>query len=241
MVRLRAGRELSKIGGHGVDRMLKVMVNQPWVFWSEGHNSYVVTQSEDGSYRLHSINGIGEIRWTVTDSLEKCLAATPKHGDWTGEGAASYFFELVEDPRPVVKPQPRKHNRFAYGSGVYVCQSCGRRTRETGDGAQNKLCEPCWDLASYENEASDYGLTTELHVTMHKLYMKIIGLGGKLGKDVASWVGIDDLSVDPMAKKATGPRLKDGVKEVKASHGVRYVREDRPSVYISKTDAFEEN
>lgn len=63
---LKVGRELSVFGGHGIDRKLPVMRTTPAVFWSERGNSYVVVYKE-GNYRIISINGIGEIRWTVEE------------------------------------------------------------------------------------------------------------------------------------------------------------------------------
>ena len=49
----------------------------------------------------------------------------------------------------------QKYNRFRVGSGVYVCQSCGKRTRDVGDGANVRLCLACYDLAGWENAHSD--------------------------------------------------------------------------------------
>ena len=47
-------------------------------------------------------------------------------------------------------------NRFAKFSGVYTCECCGRQTRSTGgDGASHGMCDPCWELAGYENEMQD--------------------------------------------------------------------------------------
>lgn len=64
MAKLRAGRQTVKRGGYGVDRQLRSMVSGPDVYWSGRANSYVVIE-EDGRHTLASINGIGEIRWTV--------------------------------------------------------------------------------------------------------------------------------------------------------------------------------
>jgi outer membrane protein assembly factor BamD len=80
---LRDGRDVTAYGGHGVDRQLATMESGPAVFWGARSNSYVVAQREDGRYRLLSINGIGEIRWTVEDW----------NRDAESEAARAYFFE----------------------------------------------------------------------------------------------------------------------------------------------------
>lgn len=48
-----------------------------------------------------------------------------------------------------------KFNRFTKGTGVYTCDCCGRRTRDTGDGAMNGICGMCYELAGYENLIQD--------------------------------------------------------------------------------------
>lgn len=50
---------------------------------------------------------------------------------------------------------------FMQGVGVYVCSSCGRKTRETGeDESSVELCAYCYLEATLENELSDghYGV-----------------------------------------------------------------------------------
>ena len=54
----------------------------------------------------------------------------------------------------------RKFNRFAsqnFGrSPLYTCESCGKRTRETGEGESDcRLCKKCFITASQENHHSD--------------------------------------------------------------------------------------
>lgn len=49
-----------------------------------------------------------------------------------------------------------KQNRFAKGTGCFVCECCGRRTRENGQGAGGKhTCLECWELAGLENAVLD--------------------------------------------------------------------------------------
>ena len=90
-LRLRPGRELTTRGGYGVARQLRVMRNDPAVFWSTPHaNSYVVVEQPDGTFRVLSINGIGEIRWELN----------PADLGWSGDSAArdavAYFLEAVD-------------------------------------------------------------------------------------------------------------------------------------------------
>jgi hypothetical protein len=49
----------------------------------------------------------------------------------------------------------RQH--FAPGSGCFVCEDCGKRTRNTGDNGQCNLCPDCFEIAGIENEISDCG------------------------------------------------------------------------------------
>ena len=47
-------------------------------------------------------------------------------------------------------------SHFKRGSGVYKCQDCGKRTRETCEGESScDLCLDCFDDASNENEHND--------------------------------------------------------------------------------------
>lgn len=76
-MKLRTDRELTERGGHGVARELRVMRSDAAVFWSKNSNSFVACPTDDGSIRIYSINGIGEIRWAVEDwnRDEESLAA----------------------------------------------------------------------------------------------------------------------------------------------------------------------
>ena len=66
------------------------------------------------------------------------------------------------------KENKMKNNRFAKGSGVYVCQFCGRLTRKTGDGANVGSCELCYEIAGYENQMSDSEVGSENYVEAEK-------------------------------------------------------------------------
>lgn len=57
-----------------------------------------------------------------------------------------------------------KTNRFKAGSGCYVCECCGKRTRETGSCESNVgLCLTCYDEAGLENEHEDGHHDAEPH------------------------------------------------------------------------------
>lgn len=98
--KLKAGRQLSTFGGHGVNRQLNHMRSNEAVYWSRGGNSYVVVQIEepqriwgtvsDPGYHIVSINGIGEIRWSASVSSASWMDADTRT-------AVDYFFEDVDD------------------------------------------------------------------------------------------------------------------------------------------------
>lgn len=51
-----------------------------------------------------------------------------------------------------------RNSRFARGSGVYTCKSCGKKTRETGEGESSiRMCLLCHEIGAFENSLSDGG------------------------------------------------------------------------------------
>lgn len=76
-------------------------------------------------------------------------------------------------------------NRFARGSGMYVCDCCGRKTRSTGCGDNENagLCAECYDLAGIENAISDGGHDENDLVVGAQLYKAIIEKGGQYDFD----------------------------------------------------------
>ncbi len=48
-------------------------------------------------------------------------------------------------------------SRFERGSGCFTCESCGRKTRQTGEQGGNPICPLCFDQAGWQNAVSDYG------------------------------------------------------------------------------------
>jgi hypothetical protein len=76
----RADRTATERGGHGMAIQLPGMYSTPQVFWSDRSNSYVC----DGA-KIYSINGIGEIRWTVEEW----------NRDAESNAARAYFFTIT--------------------------------------------------------------------------------------------------------------------------------------------------
>jgi len=72
----RAERQATARGGYGMNIQLRAMVDSPAVVWIAG-NSYV----SDG-VKVYSINGLGEIRWTVEEW----------NRDAASNAAVDYFF-----------------------------------------------------------------------------------------------------------------------------------------------------
>lgn len=97
---LREGRTLTSLGGHGVARTLPHMHSTDAVWWSPRGNSYVAVWDPEGSvayprgygnqypYFIASINGIGEIRWTIELDKDFDLSC-----DQSARDAVAYFFE----------------------------------------------------------------------------------------------------------------------------------------------------
>ena len=80
MIKLRQDRITTAQGGYGMNIQLPVMRNTPAVFWSKRGNSYVIRED----LKIVSINGIGEIRWTVEEwNRDECSNA-----------AREYFLEV---------------------------------------------------------------------------------------------------------------------------------------------------
>jgi hypothetical protein len=98
---LRPGRTASLPGGYGVDRRLSHTHSTDAVWWSPSFNSYVAVYDPDrvaryprssdrSPYFIASINGLGEIRWTI--ELDENHGYS---GDSTARHAVAYFFDEV--------------------------------------------------------------------------------------------------------------------------------------------------
>lgn len=50
----------------------------------------------------------------------------------------------------------RTFQRTHHGKSTYTCKSCGKLTRETGDGEQGvQMCRECFHISSQENSHAD--------------------------------------------------------------------------------------
>jgi hypothetical protein len=68
-----------------------------------------------------------------------------------------------------------KANRFAKGSGVYVCGCCGARTRDTGmGGAFAGMCDPCYNLSGFYNMIQD-GQASDLTKNEIERIIQLVG------------------------------------------------------------------
>jgi hypothetical protein len=80
---------LSSYGGHGVDIRLSNSRTTNQVFWSQRGNSYVIVADDDGPHvkdgqrvALLSINGMGQIRWRVSDTEIHSARRHEPQPDW---------------------------------------------------------------------------------------------------------------------------------------------------------------
>ena len=75
-------------------------------------------------------------------------------------GAERQRTKSVENMRRI----KMRADRFQKGSGGYICQDCGRRTRSTGRGDNEnvELCVDCYEIEGFRNEHLD-GLHELLH------------------------------------------------------------------------------
>lgn len=79
----------------------------------------------------------------------------------------------------------RINSRFRSGSGVYRCNSCGRQTRETGEGeSQSGLCVDCFALAGIYNALLDEGrLSPSYKAEVKRRTEHITLMGGRIPGD----------------------------------------------------------
>lgn len=75
-----------------------------------------------------------------------------------------------------------RHNHFQrFGRGVFNCDTCGRSTREAGQG-NDHLCPQCWELAGWENSVLD-GESVESVAKVRDQYVaSAVAKGGDFAK-----------------------------------------------------------
>lgn len=69
---------------------------------------------------------------------------------------------------------------FKYGSGVFECKHCGRRTRDTnGDNGNVAMCEDCYEGSMQENGMLDGDeLAAQYERDMRACYQRAVNKGG---------------------------------------------------------------
>ena len=76
----------------------------------------------------------------------------------------------------MVNTREIKRRGFYHGSSTYVCDICGKRTRDTGNDEKGVgLCLKCYELSGLENSLSDG------HITKAEYDRKVIIINQKFG------------------------------------------------------------
>lgn len=99
-------------------------------------------------------------------------------------------------------------NRFTKGSGCYNCNSCGLKTRSTGDNGQCHLCENCYDLAGFDNMVSDDGIEslTEGNIAdIRNMAANLIQRGGTVSFDNLNFLFAEEPTETFYLVTITGP------------------------------------
>lgn len=96
-------------------------------------------------------------------------------------------------------------NRFQQGTGCFVCESCGHRTRKTTtDCRDSAICDLCFELAGMENGASDRGeeAVKDYLREATDIYMTITGRGGHY----EFWTELGDAVLAEVARRNSTPK-----------------------------------
>lgn len=103
-----------------------------------------------------------------------------------------------------------RKNTFTKTAGsTYQCNSCGRRTRNTGaQSLGSELCPQCWDLAGIENEISDGYTTAEKSADqIRHAVADIEAKGGDASEYRAAW---PELWKDAAVERAADEAVRTG-------------------------------
>jgi hypothetical protein len=74
------------------------------------------------------------------------------------------------------------NSRFQRGSGVFICQSCNRRTRDTDEAAcDTGYCAHCYALASHQNSVFD-GCADQWTIDVREREAKALMAKGKFSR-----------------------------------------------------------
>lgn len=78
----------------------------------------------------------------------------------------------------------KSNSHFGRFSPTFICQTCNRRTRDTGQGVDH-LCEDCYELAGMDNYCNDNGETAEQAGYTAEIERRLAHIA-QLGGDVES-------------------------------------------------------
>lgn len=100
----------------------------------------------------------------------------------------------------------QRHNQFSRGRGVFACETCGHNTRGTADSADSRCCQPCYELAGYENSCSDDGperFTDGMFADVERQLAVIAERGGDAKRAADDWSGLYAALAAWQAKRGT--------------------------------------
>lgn len=131
-------------------------------------------------------------------------------------------------------------NRFTKGSGCYTCNSCGLKTRSTGDNGQCHLCENCYDLAGFDNMVSDDGIEslTEGNIAdIRNMAANLIQRGGTVSFDNLNFLFVEEPVETFYLVTITGPdtELLLAVDANKSSRARRAAKQELTAAGVSIT------
>jgi tRNA G26 N,N-dimethylase Trm1 len=88
------------------------------------------------------------------------------------------------------------NNRFQQGRGVFVCECCGRRTRDSGQSVSSECCYECYELAGWQNAVWDNGFDAEIASARDQLVAAAVRKGSneaRIRKEFSDLWPIDHL------------------------------------------------
>jgi hypothetical protein len=152
----------------------------------------------------------------------------------------------------VTSAKAARNARFQRGSGLFVCNSCGRETRDTGhDGAVNHMCCFCWDLAGEDNSLSDNGKLYDEGSTRNAVAALTTYIGsarvGELFPNVLAALrildesrGIDLSAADLDKKAVTKVAYKAPVKAVQKPSRAKVLKGEAAQLAVLPADIVQE-
>lgn len=87
----------------------------------------------------------------------------------------------------------QRYQQFSRGRGVFICETCGHNTRGTSESADARCCQPCYELAGFENSCSDEGpegFTDSMFAEVESWLTKIAERGGTYDRQANDWSGL---------------------------------------------------